>query len=112
MPRRGDVPCVRCGRLVPTYRDSAPPERRRCGRCVKADATPWQHGTRRGYRQRGCRCDDCRAWASRAQTEYARGYRARTGESLRTKYRRRLRDKRRAAPGNAPGDRTREGTTS
>ena len=34
MPRKADVPCVDCGRLTPTYRDSAPANRRRCGQCI------------------------------------------------------------------------------
>lgn len=88
MPRRADVPCTRCGRLLPTYRDSAPPDRRRCGACIKAMSEPWEHGTRTGYRREGCRCDECRAWNTKAQTDYAREYRERTGTGLRTKYRR------------------------
>ena len=64
MPRRADVPCIRCGRLLPTYRDSAPPDRRRCGACVHADAARWDHGTRTGYERERCRCDRCRAWAA------------------------------------------------
>lgn len=103
MPRKADVPCIGCGKLLPTYRDSAPPGQRRCGDCVNAEFGPWRHGTRRGYRQNGCRCDECRAWASRAQTDYARGYRKRTGESLRTRYRRRKQDAIAATP-NEPRD--------
>lgn len=91
MPRRADVPCIRCGRLVPTYRDSAPPDRRRCGACVRNDAAPWRHGTRTGYRREGCRCDECRAWNSTTQKQYAADYRERTGASLRRKYGRRSR---------------------
>lgn len=34
MPRKADVPCIACGRLTPTYPDSAPAERRRCGACI------------------------------------------------------------------------------
>lgn len=98
MPRRADVPCIECGRLLPTYRDSAPPDRRRCGTCIAAEHADWRHGTRIGYRQRKCTCDECRAWAAKAQTDYAREYRDRTGTSLRTKYRRKVRDE---SPGNA-----------
>lgn len=88
MPRKADVPCTVCGRLLPTYPDSAPADRRRCGRCVKAVAERWDHGTRRGYRQKRCRCEKCRAWNTKTQSAYAAGYRARAGVSLRTKYRR------------------------
>lgn len=86
MPRKARVPCVECGRLLPTYRDSAPADRRRCGPCIKAERENWEHGTRIGYRQRGCKCDECRAWAARSLTDYARKYRERTGKSLRRKY--------------------------
>jgi hypothetical protein len=88
MPRRADVPCIRCGLLVPTYPDSAPADRRRCGRCVKADAARWEHGTRTGYRREGCTCDECRAWAANEAREYRAEYRERTGTGLRTIYRR------------------------
>lgn len=98
MPHKADVPYVVCGRLVPTYRDSAPADRRRCGACVKAASERWEHGTRRGYRQKRCRCDVCRAWNRKAQTAYAAGYRARTGVSLRTKYRRGQQDAMAATP--------------
>lgn len=98
MPRRADVLCVRCGRLLPTYRDSAPEDRRRCGRCVSADAAQWEHGTRKGYRRECCRCDECRAWNSKTQTAYAAEYRVRTGTGLRTKYRRKVRDESPASP--------------
>lgn len=91
MPRKADVPCTVCGRLLPTYPDSAPPDRRRCGACIKAAAEPWEHGTRAGYRREGCRCDECRAWNTKAQTDYAREYRERTGTSLRRKYGREVR---------------------
>lgn len=89
MPRRADVPCIVCGRLLPTYRTSAPPDRRRCGPCTYS-GTPdnWRHGTRFGYRQAKCRCDECRAWAANEAREYRAEYRERTGTGLRTKYRR------------------------
>jgi hypothetical protein len=92
VPRRADVPCVVCGRLVPTYRDSAPADRRRCGVCVKAAADRWEHGTRRGYRQKRCRCDKCRAWAANGARKYRAEYRKRTGSGLRSKYRRAAQD--------------------
>ncbi|MBE5501851.1 hypothetical protein E3G66_004678 [Mycobacteroides abscessus] len=86
MPRRADVPCIRCGRLVPTYPDSAPAGRRRCGACVRADAAPWYHGTRTGYERERCRCDECRAWAAADARAYRAAYRERTGTGLRSKY--------------------------
>lgn len=89
MPRRADVPCTLCGRLLPTYRDSAPTHRRRCGQCIKAVSETWEHGTRAGYRREGCRCDECRAWNATTQAKYAADYRERTGVSLRAKYTRR-----------------------
>lgn len=92
MPRRADVPCIRCGRLVPTYPDSAPADRRRCGACVKADAAPWSHGTRTGYQRERCRCDACRAWAAADARDYRAEYRERTGTGLRSRYRRPARD--------------------
>jgi hypothetical protein len=98
MPRPADVPCIRCGRLVPTYRDSAPPDRRRCGRCVKADAARWEHGTRTGYRGEGCRCDVCRACAAKGAREYRAEYRERTGTGLRSKYGRKAREAVAATP--------------
>lgn len=98
MPRRADVPCIACGRLLPTYRDSAPPDRRRCGACIKSATAQWQHGTRFGYRQKRCRCDECRAWAANGAREYRAEYRERTGTSLRTKYRRKVRDGSPASP--------------
>ncbi len=92
MPRRADVPCIRCGRLVPTYPDSAPAGRRRCGRCVTADAARWEHGTRTGYRREGCRCDECRAWAAAGARKYRAEYRQRTGTGLRSRYGRKVRE--------------------
>lgn len=93
MPRRADVPCTRCGRLVPTYPDSAPADRRRCGACIRAAAELWQHGTRKGYRREGCTCDECRAWAAADARRYRAEHRERTGTGLRTKYGRTVRDK-------------------
>ncbi|OBK16773.1 hypothetical protein A5636_24670 [Mycobacterium asiaticum] len=65
---------------------------------MKAASEQWEHGTRRGYRQKRCRCDECRAWNKTTQTAYAAGYRARTGVSVRTKYRRTAQDAIAATP--------------
>lgn len=37
------------------------------------DAVPWEHGTRKGYEVKGCRCDECRKY----NTDRAREYRKR-----------------------------------
>jgi len=50
-------------------------------------AAPVEHGTRKSYRQRGCRCAECRAWAAKSIREYAASYRAETGRGLWGNYR-------------------------
>jgi len=48
-------------------------------RAAEADAEPnpsHSHGTRYGYRDRGCRCDDCRAWETARQRARAARRRA------------------------------------
>lgn len=101
MPRKADVPCTVCGRLLPTYPDSAPADRRRCGACIKAVAERWEHGTRTGYRREGCTCDACRGWAANEARDYRAEFRERTGSGLRSKYRRGQQDSTAATSGES-----------
>jgi len=32
----------------------------------------WEHGTRKGYRERGCRCEECSEWSRTSQRDYMR----------------------------------------
>lgn len=59
---------------------------------MTADAAPWEHGTRTGYRREGCRCGECRAWAAAAARVYRAEYRERTGTGLRSRYGRKVRE--------------------
>lgn len=55
-----------------------------CNPCRKAQ---WEHGTRKGYRDKGCRCDACKAWRVESMREYGDRVKAREGVTLRVKYR-------------------------
>lgn len=46
-----------------------------------------QHGTRLMYRERKCRCDECRAWNTAQHRAYDQKIRERDGVSLTQKYR-------------------------
>lgn len=59
--------CSICG--GPTgYPASRTPESPTCNPCRRAD---WDHGTRKGYREAGCRCDPCRDWYRSEMKSYA-----------------------------------------
>src|SRR5690606_7168173 len=53
MPRRRDLPCSRCGKLLWRGRGSAPVPV--CRECRREAA----HGTPNGYDRHGCRCAEC-----------------------------------------------------
>ena len=83
MPRK-QVACRVCGE--PCDRGSGSAASPTHNRCMRLEAV--EHGTRRSYRQRGCKCAECRAWAASSVREYAARYRAATGRSIWSKYRR------------------------
>lgn len=84
MPRVPDVPCADCGKLMWRGTGSLPPGQARCQPCRRAD---WQHGTQKGYRRAGCRCDECRRWARESMAEYIASIKERDGVTPRVKYR-------------------------
>lgn len=62
---RAYLPCSVCGEPTGwrvTQRDSA----------THPHCKPTVHGTRHAYRQRGCRCDECRAWNAGSFNRYKR----------------------------------------
>jgi hypothetical protein len=83
MPRRPDLPCASCGKLIWRGRTSAPAGVAQCQQC-RRDFIP--HGTQSGY-SKGCRCDECRSAKSTAMREYAARIKATEGVSLKNKYR-------------------------
>lgn len=78
MPRRPDLPCASCGEMMWRSATSLPEGQARCRKCRYANTA---HGTRRRYREHGCRCDECRAWANAQSRAYNASRRERTGES-------------------------------
>lgn len=61
------IPCSQCG--GPSgwkSSDPADPATVRCRNC----RSQWQHGTRKGYRDAGCRCDECRQWNRSQMADY------------------------------------------
>lgn len=65
MPRKPDMPCAGCGKLLWRGTSSAPePRCRECRRVARC-------GTTSGYRK-GCRCEACRAAKASAMAAYAR----------------------------------------
>lgn len=75
MPRRPDVPCTGCGKLLWTGTGSVSPDERKCRECRKTHS----YGT-------GCRCEECRAKMAAKQRRFAAGVKARTGRSIRSHY--------------------------
>jgi hypothetical protein len=49
---------------------SAAVDRMMCRPCRAAQPKPFAHGTRTGYRERKCRCDECRAWLRQSMRDY------------------------------------------
>lgn len=83
MPTIPDLPCADCGKLMWRGTTSLPEGRARCQPCRRSD---WQHGSRKGYRDNGCRCEECRGWNREQHAAYSADYRRRTGKSLKRKY--------------------------
>lgn len=83
MPRRPDLPCAGCGQLLWRSSTSLPAGQARCRAC-RAKVEP-ECGTPGKYK-RGCRCDVCRAFKVREQTEWNAAYKARTGIDYRRRY--------------------------
>lgn len=80
--------CANCGKPIHRGPGSLPVGQARCRACRASDPKPpFEHGTRRGYRERGCRCRACRKWNARAHRSYASEVKAATGKSLYGKYR-------------------------
>ena len=75
MPRRPDVQCAGCGKLLWTGTGSLAAEARKCRDCRKTHSY-WT----------GCRCDECRAKMAAKQRRYAASVKARTGRSIRALY--------------------------
>lgn len=74
--------CRYCGTPTATWASKAPIEGASHPRC-----RPVEHGTRKMYREHGCRCDDCRGWNRGAASVYGRMVTRRDGRSLSSKYR-------------------------
>ncbi len=86
MPTIPDLPCAGCGKMLWRGPGSLPAGEATCNSCRRAD---WEHGTRKGYREAKCRCDECRRWAADSIRSYRSSYQASTGQSLSRKYRNR-----------------------
>lgn len=69
MARKKDTPCADCG--APIWRGST-----RCRACRHGELA---HGTRRMYRERGCRCEECRAYMATSMRGYVARVRERDG---------------------------------
>src|SRR5882724_8670309 len=54
MARKPDVPCIRCGKLTVTSRNSAPPERRVCHPCRREEPQRKSYGDPRTCALPGC----------------------------------------------------------
>lgn len=87
MPRRPDMPCAGCGALMWRGTGTLPEGQARCRSCRSQDLREVRHGTRQGYRQRRCRCDECKAWNREHQRDYVWQVKARDGVSPTQKYR-------------------------
>lgn len=60
--KRPRIPCSQCG--SPTGWTTSQASRLTGeATCQPCRRSTFEHGTRKGYRERGCRCDECRAWA-------------------------------------------------
>lgn len=68
MPRRPDLPCASCGRLLWRGTTSLPEGEATCQECRRAAR---QHGTVVMYNKGGCRCQDCRDALAAAQRAYS-----------------------------------------
>lgn len=80
MPRRPDLPCADCGELMWRGTTSLPEGQARCRPCR---ARSFTHGTMRGYKKFGCRCDLCRTVNNAAAREHQRRLRERQGRIVR-----------------------------
>jgi hypothetical protein len=91
--------CSSCGKPIQwNPKTSAPVDRMMCRPCRAAQPKPVPHGTRTGYRERKCRCEECRAWARQSMRNYNAQVKARTGATYGARFkaeqRRRERDER------------------
>lgn len=69
MARVPDLPCAgACGKLMWRSSTALPEGEATCRDCRRQQ--PVKHGTNQSYRQRGCRCAECKAWNARAHLEY------------------------------------------
>lgn len=94
MPRRPNVPCASCAKLI--WPSKTRPAQQWCRPCRVRLGMPafgpgervTVHGTPNAYRRHGCRCDECRSAIASVQREYAARVAEREGASLSRKYRR------------------------
>lgn len=76
MPRRPDLPCASCGRLMWRGKGVLPAGKARCRQCRAAEQK--KHGTATRYKA-GCRCADCREAKRVEMAEYVAMVRERDG---------------------------------
>lgn len=96
MPRKPDLPCAGCGKLMWRGSTSLPAGRARCRSCrsggtgtfVAPDGSARSHGIS-GYRA-GCRCEVCRSATSKRMATWHEAYRVKHGEAYSTSWRRRF----------------------
>jgi hypothetical protein len=70
-------PCAGgCGKPIQSRLDSP-----MCHPCRRATPKAIPHGTRTGYRERKCRCEECRAWLRESARDYRAKRQAETGWS-------------------------------
>ncbi len=84
---KNPITCAACG-VETTRWPKSVQGKTRCPECI-ADARNnfSEHGTRKMYREFGCRCDECRDFINASCREYAKQHREQTGESLYRNYR-------------------------